>query len=70
MTQSRDPRVDPQPGDAVTVGDETREVERIASGRVYYSWPGKVAVRSLFLASWAQWAANATKVATQLQPEV
>lgn len=59
---ARDPRTDPRQGDAITVGDETREVELVRDGRVYYSWPGKLAVRSLFASSWATWAANASKV--------
>ena len=60
MQTSRDPRIDPRPGDSVTVGNETREVERVRDGRVYYSWPGKISVRSLFPASWQAWCANAT----------
>lgn len=55
----RDPRVDPQTGDEVTVGAETREVLSIEHGRVYYSWPGKVAVRSLHLSAWRAWAQEA-----------
>lgn len=54
----RDPRVDPVPDDLVTVGEETREVLSIEHGRVYYSWPGKVAVRSLHLSAWRAWAAQ------------
>lgn len=60
MNQQRDPRISPQPGDSVTVGGETREVETVRDGRVYYSWPGKIAVRSLFSAGWQSWAANAS----------
>ncbi|NII74232.1 hypothetical protein FHW84_002817 [Dyella sp. SG562] len=56
----RDPRVDPQTGDLVTVDGETREVEMVRDGRVYYSWPGKVTVRSLFPEGWKSWAAAAT----------
>lgn len=54
----RDPRLDPQPDDEVTVGTETREVLDVISGRVYYSWPGKLAVRSLHLSAWRNWAAQ------------
>lgn len=60
MNQSRDPRITPQPGDSVTVDGETREVESVRDGRVYYSWPGKIAVRSLFPTGWQSWAANAS----------
>jgi hypothetical protein len=60
MENNHDPRVDPQAGDTVTVGGETREVERVRDGRVYYSWPGKLAVRSLFPSGWQVWAAEAT----------
>lgn len=56
----RDPRTNPQKGDSVTVAGETREVEMVRDGRVYYSWPGKIAVRSLYPAGWLAWAANAT----------
>lgn len=58
----RDPRTDPRPGDRITVEGETREVELVRDGRVYYSWPGKIAVRSLFPTSWAAWATNASEV--------
>lgn len=60
MNDQRDPRIDPQPGDSVTVDGETREVETVRDGRIYYSWPGKLAVRSLFPAGWQTWAAQAT----------
>lgn len=56
----RNPCTNPQPGDTVTVNGETREVERVCDGRVYYSWPGKLAVRSLFPSGWQAWASNAT----------
>ena len=55
-----DPRTNPQKGDTVTVAGETREVEMVRDGRVYYSWPGKIAVRSLYPTSWEAWAADAT----------
>lgn len=62
MSIERDPRTNPQFGDRVTVADETREVERvdIARGVVIYSWPGKLAVRTLRLSAWQAWAADAT----------
>lgn len=60
MVEQRDPRIDPQPGDSVTVDGETREVEAVRDGRIYYSWPGKIAVRSLFEASWRSWADKAS----------
>lgn len=60
MNGQRDPRIDPQPGDSVTVDGETREVETVRDGRIYYSWPGKLAVRSLFPAGWQRWAEQAT----------
>lgn len=56
----RDPRAAPQKGDTVTVAGETREVEMVRDGRVYYSWPGRIAVRSLYPTAWAAWAANAS----------
>lgn len=56
----RDPRIDPRYGDAVTVAGETREVEKVAGDRVIYSWPGKVAVRTLRLPEWRAWAAQAS----------
>lgn len=58
--QNRDPRIDPRQGDKVTVGDETREVENVRDGRVYYSWPGKLAVRSVFPSQWQAWTSNAS----------
>lgn len=60
MNATHDPRINPQPGDSVTVGGETREVELVRDGRVYYSWPGKVAVRSLFASAWSTWAQEAS----------
>lgn len=54
---ARDPRIDPQQGDRVTVAGETREVESINGERVIYSWPGKVAVRTMYLDAWRAWAA-------------
>ncbi|MCP1375363.1 hypothetical protein [Dyella lutea] len=56
----RDSRQNPAHGDRVTVGTETREVERVNGDQVIYSWPGVVAVRTLRLAAWRAWAANAT----------
>lgn len=53
---ARDPRIDPRHGDAVRVRSETREVETVTNGKVIYSWPGKLAVRTLSLAGWQQWA--------------
>lgn len=58
--KARDPRVEPCAGDTVTVGTETRQVERVRDGRVYYGWPGKLAVRSIHPAGWEAWAATAT----------
>lgn len=55
----RDPRMQPQAGDEVTVDTETREVLDVRDGRVYYSWPGRLAVRSLYLSAWREWAAGA-----------
>ncbi|MEI7036465.1 hypothetical protein [Fulvimonas yonginensis] len=62
MSAQRDPRTDPRQGDRITVADETREVELVRGGRVYYSWPGRLAVRSMFASSWEAWSANATEV--------
>lgn len=53
----RDPRINPQQGDRVTVAGETREVESINGERVIYSWPGKVAVRTMYIDAWRAWAA-------------
>lgn len=60
MNIERDPRIDPQFGDRVTVNGETREVEKVFPDRVIYSWPGKLAVRTLRLAAWRTWAAAAS----------
>lgn len=60
MNEQHDPRTNPQPGDTVTVDGETREVEMVRDGRVYYSWPGKVAVRSLYTSAWNTWAQDAS----------
>lgn len=57
---NRDPRIDPRHGDTVTVGNETREVELLTLTGVIYSWPGKVAVRSIYFDAWRAWAAPAT----------
>lgn len=62
MSAERDPRTDPRQGDSITVAGETREVELVRNGRVYYSWPGKLAVRSLFGSGWTAWSANASAV--------
>jgi len=59
MNIERDPRIDPQQGDRVTVNGETREVEKVLPDRVIYSWPGKLAVRTLRLGAWRTWAAGA-----------
>jgi hypothetical protein len=56
----RDPRINPQQGDRVTVAGETREVETINGERVIYSWPGKVAVRTIYIDAWRAWAASAS----------
>lgn len=50
------PAAQPHAGDQVTVGQETREVLVIKRDRVYYSWPGRLAVRSLPLGEWQRWA--------------
>lgn len=55
-----DPCVDPQAGDLVTVAGETREVESVNDDRVIYSWPGKVAVRTMYLNAWRAWAEKAS----------
>lgn len=52
----RDPRTDPRPDDQVCVEGETREVCAINHGRVVYSWPGVIAVRSHLLRQWRKWA--------------
>lgn len=59
-TSDRDPRINPEFGDRVTVAGETREVEKVIGDRVIYSWPGKVAMRTLRLAAWRAWAASAS----------
>lgn len=56
----RDPRIHPQFGDRVTVGAETREVEQVIGDRVIYSWPGKIAVRTLRLSAWRLWSGDAS----------
>lgn len=52
---SRDPRINPQRGDRITVGGETREVLDFANARVTYSWPGKTATRWLPILAWYAW---------------
>jgi hypothetical protein len=59
--------VDPQAGDLVTVAGETREVESVNGDRVIYSWPGKVAVRTMYLDAWRTWAAAATSCVAKAQ---
>lgn len=54
-----DPRVSPSVGDRVTVAGETREVEVRKADRVIYSWPGKLAMRTLRIAAWQEWAMQA-----------
>jgi hypothetical protein len=56
----RNPCINPQHGDTVTVAGETREVESVNGDRVIYSWPGKVAVRTMYIDAWRAWAASAT----------
>ena len=70
MNANRDPRIEPRHGDRVTVGTETREVERVEGGRVIYSWPGRVAVRTMYIGAWRAWAATASAwtVASQAEP--
>lgn len=58
---SRDPRIDPQFGDRITHGSETREVEKRVGDSVIYSWPGKLAMRTLRLSAWQAWAAQASE---------
>lgn len=60
QAEARDPRIDPQQGDRVTVSNETREVERVDGDRVIYSWPGKVAVCTMYIDAWRAWAAGAS----------
>ena len=61
MSSQRDPRINPQFGDRVTVAGETREVEKVLPDRVIYSWPGKVAMRTLRLEAWRTWASAASE---------
>jgi len=56
----RDPRTDPTYRDSVTVAGETREVEGVFGEKVIYSWPGKIAVRTIYLPAWRAWAAQAS----------
>ncbi|WP_424682946.1 hypothetical protein [Frateuria sp. YIM B11624] len=56
----RDPRIDPAYRDSVTVAGETREVEAVIGEKVIYSWPGKIAVRTVYLPAWRAWAAKAS----------
>lgn len=58
--EGHDSRQHPAQGDRITVGGETREVERVSGDRVIYSWPGKVAVRTLPIRAWRTWAAQAS----------
>jgi hypothetical protein len=58
MDASRDPRVEPRPGDQVCVGKETREVAALYNGRVQYSWPNKIAIRSQTQREWQRWAGS------------
>lgn len=53
----------PVVGKCYTVAEETREVLAVTAGRVYYSWPGKLAVRSVYLSTWQQWLARAAEAA-------
>lgn len=55
----RDPRVDPQPGDVLAVGDDVREVWERLDGSVEYGFPKKSATRWLPLIRWQSWARNA-----------
>lgn len=65
----RNPCTNPQHGDSVTVAGETREVESVTGDRVIYSWPGKVAVRTMYLIAWRGWAAKADAwIAAQVEP--
>ncbi len=57
-----DPRIEPAEGDAVRVGNETREVEMVNRDKVIYSWPGKLAVRTLSMKAWRAWAADGQPV--------
>ena len=54
----RDPREEPRPGDQVCVAGETREVAGLFDRRVQYSWPGKIAGRSLSMIEWRRWASQ------------
>ncbi|MHB1273642.1 MAG: hypothetical protein ACYCZD_12910 [Rhodanobacter sp.] len=57
---ARDPHTEPRHGDRVTVGTETREVEQVEGERVIYSWPGRIAVRTMYIDAWCAWAAAAS----------
>jgi len=70
MINQHDPRVSPRPGDTVTVNGETREVESVNPFGVIYSWPGKVAVRTMRPDAWQAWAASATAWSAREEPEV
>lgn len=65
----RNPCINPQHGDRVTVASETREVENVNGDRVIYSWPGKVAVRTMYIDAWRAWTANATAFIAAEQAE-
>lgn len=56
---TRDPRVDPQPGDVLAVGDDVREVQDRIGGTVEYGFPKRAAVRMLPLIRWQSWARRA-----------
>lgn len=56
---SRDPRMDPQPGDVLAVGNDVREVWERVGGNVEYGFPRRAATRWLPLMRWQTWARHA-----------
>jgi|688.fasta_scaffold2424584_2 hypothetical protein len=56
--QTRDPRIDPQPGDVVKKG-KTRRVNHRKGDEVFYMSGGSMVERSCWITTWQDWCRDA-----------
>ena len=67
---SRDPRVDPRPGDVLTKNSLSRRVVRTYAGNIYWRRDGaESAIRCAWISTWMEWARTATILHTAEVPD-
>lgn len=64
----RDPRTDPQPGDAIRKGTATRVIERHVArregGNIYYRTQNSSTEKCAWITTWCAWSKDATVLKT------